>query len=146
MGCRTGNVTDTKSTWKCVTSWCYTPRPVSLSVDSHLELHVCCVGARWGSGETRTNTGQHGSSQHPQEVLTLSCEDMSTQQQSGSNSLLLEGHDNRRDTTMALSWLCCDRVGSDDLWRSLPTTVRGDCLGKVKCNDGIMEGTKKALF
>lgn len=52
---------------------------------------------------------QHGSSQHPLEVLTLSCEDMSTEQQSRSNSLLLEGHDNRRDTAIALSWLCCDR-------------------------------------
>lgn len=106
---RTGNVTDTRSTWKCVTSCCYTPRPVTLSVDSHLELQVCHTGARRGSGETRTNIRQHGSSQHPQQVLTLSCENMSTKKQSKSNSLLLEGHGNRRDTVTELSWLCHDR-------------------------------------
>lgn len=60
--------------------------------------------------------------------------------------MLLEGHDNRRDTAVALSWLSCGkRVGSDDLWRSLPTD-QGDCLGKMKCSARIMDGTKKGFI
>lgn len=126
MCCRTGDIIDRRSTWKRATACCYTPRPVTLSVDNHLQLHVCQGGARWGSGETRTNIMQHGSSQHSRKVLTLNCKDMSTKEASSPNSLLVEGHDNSIDITKALSWLCCDRVELDDLWKSLPT-IQGRC-------------------
>lgn len=117
--------TDTRSTWKRATACCYTPKPVTLSDDNLLQL-MCHGGARWGSGEPRTNILQHGSSQHFWKVLTPSCKDVSTKELSSPDSLLVEHQDNSIDITIALSWLCCDRVGSHDLWRSWPT-IQWDC-------------------